>query len=517
MDKNTFFAIFLSTAFLIVWFMFFQPKPAPVVSPGTVTAAAADAKKPELTRPSAPLAATAPETPEQEITIDTTKYKAVFTTRGAAVKHWYLKETNGSLVDLVLEQNGNGLSTFPGSVFTVQKPDPLTLVFTHTSPLGWQVTKTYGLSEDYLHDLTIELSKTKNKSTLPRVDIPWGPGLGTDEKELKENESQTRTLGYTLSAEAKLDTFKPGDYPSKLYKWAAVDNRYFLCALIPFTDSGFNNISVSRPSKKQPATLAITAAEQPDASSKTYKMMFYLGPKGHAHLKSLNLNLEETIDFGYFGFLGKMALTVLNYFYKMTGNYGWAIIILTVILQILVLPLTIKSFKASGAMKQLQPLVKELQEKYKADPKRLNVEMLNLYKIHKVNPLGGCLPMILQLPIFWALFTTLRNAFELRGAGWLLWVKDLSAPDTLIMVSGIPLNILPLIMGIGMFFQQQMMSVSTDPAQKQLMYLMPVIFTFMFWGFPSGLVIYWLTNSIMTMIEQYIIMKNQPDLVPVGK
>jgi YidC/Oxa1 family membrane protein insertase len=201
----------------------------------------------------------------------------------------------------------------------------------------------------------------------------------------------------------------------------------------------------------------------------------------------------------------------------MTGNYGWSIIILTVLLQLLVLPLTVKSFKASAAMKQLQPLVKDLQEKYKADPKRLNVEMLNLYKIHKVNPLGGCLPMLLQLPIFWALFTTLRNAFELRGAGWLLWVKDLSAPDSLMTISGISLNVLPLIMGVGMFFQQKMMSVSSDPAQKQLMYMMPVIFTFMFWNFPSGLVMYWLTNSIMTMAEQYFIMKNQPELVAVGK
>ena len=191
------------------------------------------------------------------------------------------------------------------------------------------------------------------------------------------------------------------------------------------------------------------------------------------------------------------------------------LIILTVILQIIVLPLTIKSFKASVAMKQLQPLVKELQDKYKADPKRLNVEMLNLYKTHKVNPLGGCLPMLLQLPIFWALFTTLRNAFELRGAHWIFWINDLSAPDTLMRIGGLPLNILPLIMGVGMFFQQKMMSVSTDPAQAKMMYMMPVLFTFMFWNFPSGLVIYWLTNSLLTMAEQYVIMQNQPTLAEV--
>ena len=236
----------------------------------------------------------------------------------------------------------------------------------------------------------------------------------------------------------------------------------------------------------------------------------YLGPKGMQHLKDLNLNLEESIDFGFFGFLGKIALSVLLFFHKMTGNYGWAVIILTLIIQLLVLPLTLKSFKASAAMKLLQPQIKALQQKFKSDPRRMNVEMMNLYKTQKVNPLGGCLPMLLQLPIFWALFTTLRNAYELRNAPWIMWVTDLSAPDTLMHVAGFPLNILPLIMGVGMFFQQQMMSVSTDPAQAKLMYMMPIIFTFMFWGFPSGLVLYWLTNSIVSMIEQYVILKRQP-------
>ena len=310
---------------------------------------------------------------------------------------------------------------------------------------------------------------------------------------------------------------KPGDYTSKLYHWAAVDNRYFLAALIPLNNSDFANLSITKVDKKHPPEMSLAAAIPGSAQTQDVSLLFYLGPKGHEHLKALKLNLEETVDFGYFGFLGKLALGALNYFYKITGNYGWAIIILTVLLQIIVMPLTIKSFKASAAMKQLQPLVKELQDKYKADPKRLNVEMLNLYKVHKVNPLGGCLPMLLQLPIFWALFATLRNAFELRGAHWIFWIKDLSAPDTLVSISGFSLNILPLIMGIGMFFQQQMMSVSTDPAQQKMMYMMPVLFTFMFWNFPSGLVIYWLTNSILTMIEQYVIMKNQPQLVANAK
>jgi len=182
-------------------------------------------------------------------------------------------------------------------------------------------------------------------------------------------------------------------------------------------------------------------------------------------------------------------------------------VLLTIGLQIIVMPLTLKSFQASIAMKKLQPHIKELQTKYKGDAQRLNAEMMNLYKTQKVNPLGGCLPMILQLPIFWALFTTLRNAYELRGAPWLLWVTDLSAPDTLMKIAGLPINILPLIMGVGMFVQQKMMGVSTDPAQEKMMYLMPVIFTFIFWNFPSGLVLYWLINNILSLAEQYYLLK----------
>lgn len=515
MDKNTFLAILLSTGFLMVWFLFFQPKPVAVHNTAPAASAApAPLKQAELKKPAAPVMASSSPANEKEVVVETENYKAVFTTRGAAIKHWYLKEKKGPLVDLVLERDSTAFGTFPGSVYSVRQPKPLTVVFTHVSPLGWQITKTYELSEKYLHDLTVETVKIKSSAVLPVIDIPFGPGIGTDEKELKENTSLTRPLGFSLGNPPKLDKFKPGDYPLKLYKWAALDNRYFLAALIPYEDSGFDNISVSMLTKKHPATVSLMSGEPADgAKSQTQKLMFYLGPKGLEHLKALHMDLEQTVDFGFFGFLGKLAMWVLNYFYNLTGNYGWAIIILTVLLQIIVLPLTMKSFQASAAMKQLQPLVKNLQVKYKADPKRLNVEMLNLYKVHKVNPLGGCLPMLLQLPIFWALFTTLRNAFELRGAEWIFWVRDLSAPDTLMMVAGIPLNILPLIMGIGMFFQQQMMSVSTDPAQKQLMYLMPVIFTFMFWGFPSGLVIYWLTNSILTMAEQYVIMKKQPALV----
>ena len=155
------------------------------------------------------------------------------------------------------------------------------------------------------------------------------------------------------------------------------------------------------------------------------------------------------------------------------------------------------------AMKKLQPKIAEMQARFKNDPKRLNVEMMNLYKSSGTNPFGGCLPMLLQMPIFFALFTTLRNAYELRGAHFVGWIRDLSAPDVLLHMGTFQLHALPLIMGGAMFMQQRMAGAPSDPTQKQMMTMMPIMFTFMFYGFPSGLVLYWLTNNLMTMAVQW--------------
>lgn len=498
--------------FLFVWFTFVQPPARPVKSvPAEQPAQAPAVQKPEPRVAPAPQRSPVREAPEKEITVEAANYRAVFTTRGAAVKHWFLKEKNGELVDLVVDPSSPVLSTFPGSVYEVSQPSPTTIVFTHTSPVGFRVRKTFELSDANLHSLKIEAAAVRPGATVPDIQVDWGPGLGTAEREQKENTHLTRALGLPDAKPQKLEKLKPGEFPARDFRWVAIDNRYFLAAFVPEDVARFANVSVYQ-NKKTPPGITLTAAPAPGARAETYALKFYLGPKGLDHLKSLNLNLEESIDFGFFGFLGKIALAVLLFFHKLTGNYGWAIIILTVLIQIIVMPLTIKSFKASAAMKRMQPHIKALQEKYKSDPKRLNVEMLNLYKTQKINPLGGCLPMLLQLPIFWALFTTLRNAYELRGAPWILWVKDLSAPDTLFALGGLHVNILPLIMGAGMFFQQKMMAVATDPTQKSLMYMMPIIFTFMFWGFPSGLVLYWLTNSILTMIEQYYVMRREAEV-----
>jgi YidC/Oxa1 family membrane protein insertase len=230
---------------------------------------------------------------------------------------------------------------------------------------------------------------------------------------------------------------------------------------------------------------------------------FYLGPKGYRQLASLGLGLENAVDFGMFGSIGKLIYRVLTFLDDRFHNYGWSIIVLTLMIQIIVMPLTVKSFKHSLRMKALQPQIKKIQDLYKEDPKRLNTEMLHLYQRHGLKFMGmeGCLPMLIQMPVFFALYTMLRNAFELRGSPWVLWIHDLSKHD--------PYYVLPVLMGIGMLVQQKMTMSSADPTQKTMMYMMPIMFTFFFLHLPAGLVVYWFTNSLVSILVQTVLLKSQ--------
>ncbi|WP_413853904.1 membrane protein insertase YidC [Candidatus Ruminimicrobium bovinum] len=517
MQKNTVMFVVFSTVFLLLWYFLFQPKPEQIYqnlnSSDSInqTAVSEQKKEPEIKSEIATKENKIIETSakESEFVLENDNYKVVFSNKGASVKHWFIREKNGSFVDLVLPEAAPVLGNFPGSVYEVINSSKDEISFEYTSPEGWKIVKTFRMSREYFHKLDIKLFKLKDTAVLPDIDINWGPGLGTDEKELKENESVTRILGLTSSMPAKLEKLKSQNNPAQLYKWVAIDNRYFLSLFMPVNSLNFSNIEVSRKSKKSAPTAILSANVKQDEYEQDFSLNFFVGPKSYTYLKTFNSGFEKTVDFGFFGWLGKIALFVLFFFFKLTNNYGWAIIILTIIIQILVLPLTSKSYKAMAGMKKIQSLIKDLQTKYKNEPQRLQAEMLNLYRTNKVNPLGGCLPMLLQLPIFWALFQTLRNAYELRYSPWILWVKDLSASDSLAYIGGISLNVLPLVMGIGMFLQQKMSTATSDPTQRKMMYIMPIVFTFLFWRFPSGLVLYWLTNSVFSMIVQYFVLKKQ--------
>ena len=520
MQKNTVMFVIFSSIFLFIWYMFFQPKQIDQKMILQNQQNVVQIKNKEQTSQnildkqdvfSKEQKLNIQNIKEEEITLETEKYKVIFSNKGASIKHWYIKENNNDLVDLVLPEASPVLANFPGSVYEIVEKTDTKLVFSYTSVQKWKIIKTFDLSKDYLHAINIQLEKLTQDAKLPEIEFNWGPGLGTDKKELKENISVTRVMGLTSTVPNKLEKIKEEKNHAQLYKWLAIDNRYFLTALIPDNSLDFENIGMVKQNKRTAPALIISAKIKQEENIQKFSLKFYVGPKSYSYLKKFNIGLEKMVDFGFFGFLGKIALAVLFMLYDCVGNYGWAIIIMTIIIQILVLPLTLKSFKAMASMKKIQPLMKEIQTKYKSDPRRLQVEMMNLYKAKKVNPFGGCLPMLLQLPIFWALFQTLRNAYELRYSPWILWIKDLSACDSLFYIGSIPFNMLPLIMGLIMFFQQKLTAATSDPAQRKMMYIMPIIFTLMFWGFPSGLVLYWLTNSICSIFIQFFVLRRKTE------
>ena len=207
------------------------------------------------------------------------------------------------------------------------------------------------------------------------------------------------------------------------------------------------------------------------------------------------------MDYGWFYFIAIPMLYILNFLNGIFHNYGIAIIILTIIVKVLTLPLTLKSMVSMKEMTKIQPKVLELREKFKNDPAKLNQATMDLYREHKVNPLSGCFPLLLQIPIFFALYKALLLSLELKGAPFFGWIVDLSAKD--------PYYITPIVMGITMFIQQKMTPTTADPMQQKIFLAMPVIFTFLFINFQSGLVLYWLTNNVLSIIQQYIINKRK--------
>ena len=289
--------------------------------------------------------------------------------------------------------------------------------------------------------------------------------------------------------------------------WTAVEEKYFTSALVPLSE----NPAQVRASKKNEDTvtykLLYPFISLNPGEEKTYSFFLYIGPKDIDILSSQNALLEKTIDFGWFDIIAKPLLLSLKFFYKYIGNYGLAIILITIIIKILFWPLANKSFKSMKGMQNIQPEIAKLKEQYKDNKEEFAKQQMALYKQYNVNPLGGCLPMLLQIPVFISLYRVLADSIELRHADFItFWINDLSAKD--------PTYIAPLLMGASMFLQQKMTPSAADPTQAKMMMFMPLIFTVMFLSFPSGLVIYWLLNNVLSIAQQLYI--NKKSNVPGG-
>ena len=227
----------------------------------------------------------------------------------------------------------------------------------------------------------------------------------------------------------------------------------------------------------------------------------YIGPKDHQVLKSIKPVLVNAIEYGWFTFAARPLFTLLAWLHSFFGNWGWAIIGLTLIIRLVLYPLTYKGMMSMQKIKELGPKIKDIREKYKSDPQRMNAATMEMYKKHGANPLGGCLPLVLQIPVFFAIYRVLLNAVELQGAPWILWINDLSRMDSF--------YILPILMGVSMFYQQKMTPTNfTDPMQEKIFKYLPVVFTIFFITFPSGLVLYWFVNNLFSIGQQVIVNRN---------
>ena len=322
--------------------------------------------------------------------------------------------------------------------------------------------------------------------------------------------------GPAALIDGKLEEIKPSalEEASKTLKgnitWAAYEGTYFMTGVIPEENEGIS-LKLSAEGEKIRTLLIGIEDVIPAKGHLQYNYQVYFGPKKMAILKEVGHDLERIVNFGWFDKLARPALYLLNFFYSYVGNYGISIILVTILIKLLFWPIAQKGLKSMKNMQKIQPKMAKLKEKYKNDKTRLNEEMMILYKTYKVNPVGGCLPMLLQLPVFFALYKVLLQAIELRHAPFMLWITDLSAPDRLMIGVDIPylggLPVLTLLMGGSMFLQQRMTPAPADPTQAKIMMFLPVIFTFMFLNFASGLVLYWLVNNLLSIGQQYLINK----------
>jgi YidC/Oxa1 family membrane protein insertase len=292
-------------------------------------------------------------------------------------------------------------------------------------------------------------------------------------------------------------------------RFAGVDDHYFLAAALPGGEPArveYAPTAPAVPGDTQGATrsfIAFSVRVNPGAPPpQTVTLPFFIGPKLFDQLRAADPQMVRAIDFGMFRSIVTPLLQALRWINRYLGNYGWSIVVLTIIINILIFPLRHRSMVSMKKMQALQPEVKAIQDRYAkykvTDPERqkMNSEMLALYKQRGVHPASGCLPMLLTMPILLAFYNLLSQAIELRDAPFIGWIHDLSAKD--------PTYVWPILMGGTMFWQQRMMPTTADPVQQKIFLLMPVIFTVMFLSMPSGLVIYWLTSNVLTIGQQYL-------------
>jgi len=478
----------------------------------------------------------------EEITVETSLYTAVFSTRGASIKSFLLKKyllEDGSYVELIggdgqgnlgvllpTEEDTLDTSSFLFSankkkVTLSERKQSDVLEFVLNLDDYRQIKKTFTFYQDrYDISMKIDLRNVGDLIDGSYYYLTWRSGVESTEPDLKADMQNAKA--YALQGDNKEDfnvdeRFEQkqlGSYPTD---WVAIKTKYFTVAVIPQGVKGqgvrFIGEQVEKPNEEEPWKKYGFDLKMPfnERQSKTDNYTLYMGPLDYDIIKSYGFELEQIIDLGpsIFRPFGKFILWSFRWLHSFIPNYGWVIVIFSILIKLMLFPLTKKSYKSMKEMQALQPIMQELNEKYKDNAQKKQQEVMKLYKEYGVNPLGGCIPMVLQMPLLIALFNVFRSTIELRGASFIWWITDLARPDTVailpftIPLYGNTLNILPLFMGVTMFIQQKISM--KDPKQKAMVYFMPLFLTLLFNSFPSGLNLYYALFNILSIMQEKLI------------
>lgn len=524
-ERRTLLALFLSGLILLAWSLYmskYGPKPAPKPKPLPTASSPSAPETTTVGGTTSPVAipvAVGGAEPEKRIVVETDRFRATFTTLGASLVSYRLKGYKGlepGGVELI-PQGQRALSfLLPMGKDTVDlsrvafhceteslllRPGdkPAEMVFTASLSESLSFEERLRFTPDeFGFGLVATLHAPAGKELGWDCLADWLAALASTEKNKKEDQryfGAVALLGASVHTEHEGGLRKgPQSFTGEI-GWAGVRTKYFLACLIP--EAGGTTFEAHR----LPDGGATSRIAVPWGESRSLRFRAFLGPLSYSILKPYGKNLELLTETGYSWThpLLRLFLKIMLYLHGLIPNYGLVIIVFTVLVEIVLFPLTIQSLRSAKTMQKLQPQMNQIREQYKKDPARMNKETMALYQKYKVNPFGGCLPMVIQLPVFITLYSLFKDTFELRGAAFVFYLTDLSQPDRF--------YVLPILMGVSQFFQTKISGMASDPRQKQMTYMMPVVMTVMFiiYNFPSGLTLYWFTKNLLSILENYIV------------
>jgi YidC/Oxa1 family membrane protein insertase len=524
MEKRAILAAVLMAGLLILYQALFAPVSPPPVQP-PVESKPAPPRPPSPPLPLPRKVERPTLVPQRTVSVEGPLFRATVGSDGGKLHGWTLRYRGDKPMvvpgllgpgGLMLERPGAG----PESVAFNVKEERLVLgpdrprgevLLTGQDAFGLRINETLRFqARDFHVEVAVRLENHQAVPQAVELLLPWSTPKKwpDDQKEGFQGQRPARVVRLSRGEVHRDELEKVADLTDE-GKWIGLESEWYIAALVPLTPDF--KVTTSRGANGA-IQIALRGTPPPLAPGEAWegRALVYVGPKEYDRLKALGVGIEQSVHFGQFLWVLPMEwvavpiLWLMNFFYRHIPNYGVAIILLTVITKILFYPLTLKSMASMKAMQALQPQVNALRAKYQKDPQRLQRETMELYRKHKVNPMGGCLPMLIQIPIFYALYVVFSLAVELQNAAFLcfgtvfgaaLWICDLAQHD--------PSYVLPILMGISMFIQQKMTPTTGDPRQAKIMLVMPVVFTFMFLNLPAGLVLYWFVSNVLQILQQY--------------